>query len=279
MRHERAGSAAMLALVHWADDSIPRDLTVSARGPATLGLKWAVAGRTGACKMTDIAQLLAKTKLFGPLGADARQRVIQQMRPVAFDAGQAIFARGDAGTEIYLVLAGRVRLSILSLEGRELSFSHAGPGDVFGEIATLDGGARTADATAVSRVNSMTLSRAALTRLLEASPELMRAAITLLCGRIRDADLQLEGVALHRIEVRLARYFLSLVSQQHGAQPAQAPKVLLGISQGELALLLGASRPKVNAALMMLEDSGAITREGDRFICDCDELSQMAELG
>jgi CRP-like cAMP-binding protein len=230
--------------------------------------------------MTDVAQLLAKTTLFGLLAEDARQRVAQQMRPVAYDAGQAIFARGDPGTEVYLVLKGRVRLSVLSLEGRELSFTHAGPGDVFGEIATLDGGARTADATAVTAVEAMTLSRAALNRLFDTSPEVARAAIMLLCGRIRDADLQLEGVALHRIEVRLARYFLSLVSQQHGTGTSPAkPKVVLGISQGELALLLGASRPKVNAALMLLEDSGAITREGDRFVCDCDELNQVAELG
>jgi CRP-like cAMP-binding protein len=229
--------------------------------------------------MADVAQLLAKTKFFGLLGEDPRQRVAQQMRPVAFDPGQAIFARGDPGTEVYLVLKGRVRLSVLSLEGRELSFTHAGPGDVFGEIATLDGGARTADATAVTAVEAMTLSRASLARLMETSPELSRAAIMLLCGRIRDADLQLEGVALHRIEVRLARYFLSLVSQQRGSDPAGTHKVVLGMSQGELALLLGASRPKVNAALMLLEDSGAITREGDLFVCDCDELNQMAELG
>jgi CRP-like cAMP-binding protein len=126
----------------------------------------------------------------------------------------------------------------------------------------------------------MTLSRAALNRLLESSPVLARAAIMLLCGRIRNADLQLEGVALHRIEVRLARYFLSLVSRQHGAVTgSQKPKVVLGISQGELALLIGASRPKVNAALMLLEDSGAVSREGDSFVCDCDELNQVAELG
>jgi len=230
--------------------------------------------------MTDVAQLLAKTKLFGLLGEPDRDRIAQQMRPASFAAGQAIFARGDPGTEVYLVLKGRVRLSVLSLEGRELSFTHAGPGDVFGEIATLDGGARTADATAVTSVEAMTLSRAALNRFLETSPELARAAILLLCGRIRDADLQLEGVALHRIEVRLARYFLSLVGQQHGEVTAGSrPKVVLGMSQGELALLLGASRPKVNAALMLLEDSGAITREGDRFVCDCDELNQVAELG
>ncbi len=230
--------------------------------------------------MTDVARLLAETKLFGLLDEPTRRRVAQQMRPVSFSAGQAIFARGDPGTEVYLMLSGRVRLSVLSLEGRELSFSHAGPGDVFGEIATLDGDSRTADATAVSAVQAMTLSRATLNRLLESSPELARAAIMLLCGRIRNADLQLEGVALHRIEVRLARYFLSLVSRQHGAVTgSQKPKVVLGISQGELALLIGASRPKVNAALMLLEDSGAVSRDGDSFVCDCDELNQVAELG
>jgi CRP/FNR family cyclic AMP-dependent transcriptional regulator len=74
------------------------------------------------------------------------------MREASFQAGQAIFARGDSGTDIYLVTEGRVRLSVLSAEGRELSFSYAGPGDLFGEIAALDGGGRTADATPLGPV-------------------------------------------------------------------------------------------------------------------------------
>jgi CRP/FNR family transcriptional regulator, cyclic AMP receptor protein len=70
-----------------------------------------------------------------------------------------------------------------------------------------------------------------------------------------------------------------LLKQQDGATNSDRPTLLLGMSQGELALLLGASRPKVNAALTMLEDTGAITRDGDRLVCDIDELSQIAELG
>lgn len=229
--------------------------------------------------MADVAQLLGKSQLFEPLPPAARQRVAKQMRPASFGAGQAIFSRGDEGNEVYLVLQGRVRLSVLSVEGRELSFTHAGPGDIFGEIAALDGGPRTADATAVTDVEAMTLSRAELKRLLETVPELASGVTSLLCNRIRNADLQLEGVALHSIEVRLSRFLLGTLEHQDTRARGPHPTVKLGMSQGELALLLGASRPKVNAALVMLEESGAITREGDRVTCNVEELNRIAEAG
>lgn len=229
--------------------------------------------------MSDILALLGKTRLFANLKPDAQQKVAQQMRPVAYTSGQQIFARGDPGNDLYLVLDGRVRLSIISLEGRELAFTHAGPGEIFGEIATLDGGARTADATAVSAVKALSLSRPQINTLLETSPQFARAAIDILCQRLREGDLQLEVIALHRIEVRIARYLLSAVRQQHGEKPPKNPSIALGISQGELSLVLGASRPKVNAALMTLEDSGAITRQGDRYACNLDELAAIGEVG
>jgi CRP-like cAMP-binding protein len=229
--------------------------------------------------MSNVAELLGKNSLFASLSADAMAKVAQQMRPVSYGNGQQIFSRGDAGTELYLLLEGRVRLSIISLDGRELAFAHASPGDIFGEIATLDGGARTADATAVSAVKALTLSRGQINTLVETSPQFAKAAIELLCRRLREGDQQIEVIALHRIEVRLARYLLSAVRQQHGATPPKSPAISLGISQGELALVLGASRPKVNAALMMLEDTGAITRQGDKYVCNLDELTTVGEVG
>jgi CRP/FNR family cyclic AMP-dependent transcriptional regulator len=229
--------------------------------------------------MTDVIALLGRTTLFGKLPAETQAKVAQQMRPVSFSNGQQIFSRGDPGTELYLVLEGRVRLSIISLDGRELAFTHSGPGDIFGEIATLDGGARTADATAVSAVKALSLSRAQINSLVETAPAFAKAAIDLLCRRLREGDQQLEVIALHRIEVRLARYLLSAVRQQHGTTPPKSPAISLGISQGELALVLGASRPKVNAALMMLEDTGAVKRQGDKYVCNVEELASIGEVG
>jgi CRP/FNR family cyclic AMP-dependent transcriptional regulator len=226
----------------------------------------------------NIAELLNRTKLFGTLAEAERLAIARQMRETSYRAGQAIFARGDLGRDVYLVLGGRVRLSVLSGEGRELTFSHAAPGDVFGEIAALDGGVRTAEATAVTATRAMTLSHTALRRLLETSPAFANAAIGFLCSRIRETDLQLEAVALHRIEVRLARFLLGLLKQKEGAKSGVRQVVDIGMSQGELALLLGASRPKVNAALTLLEDIAAIRRQDAVVDCDVVELRRIAEL-
>src|SRR6185369_17378779 len=111
--------------------------------------------------------LLGKTALFGTLEGPDRAAIAARMRRVDFTPDQMIFSRGDPGREIYLVLEGRIRLSILSSDGRELSFAHAGPGNIFGEIAALDGGERTAGATAITHAQVMHLTHNAILELVE----------------------------------------------------------------------------------------------------------------
>ena len=225
-----------------------------------------------------IVELLAQTALFGDLDAADRAAVVARMRRVQFETNQMIFSRGDPGREIFLVIEGRIRLSVLSAEGRELSFAHAGPGELFGEIATLDGGERTAGATAIGPVMAMTLPQKALSELIEKNPKVASAAIRFLCQRLRDTDHKLEAIALHRIEVRLARLMLSAIKLQ-GAVPKDGEvKLDLGLSQSEVGLLIGASRPKVNLALTALEDMGAITRSGAAFVCDLEILGSVADM-
>lgn len=225
-----------------------------------------------------IADHLSRNTLFRSLDAPQRAEVAKLMREVAFTAGQVIFSRGDPGREVFLVLDGRVRLSVVTVEGRELAFHMAGPGSVFGEIAALDGGTRTAFATATTPVRAATLSHIDFNRLVNATPQLADAVIRLLCTRLRDADQQLEGVALHRIEVRLARYLIGLIQQRDPDLKQRRATLEIGMSQGELALLLGATRPKVNAALASLEDTGAIKRVDQKIECDVEELSSLAEV-
>jgi CRP/FNR family cyclic AMP-dependent transcriptional regulator len=197
----------------------------------------------------SIAELLGKTGLFGALSAPDLETIAGRMRRAQFEPDQMIFSRGDPGREIYLVLEGRIRLSILSSDGRELSFAHAGPGNVFGEIATLDGGERTAGATAITKVQAMALPQRAMLEVIENNPKVAVAAIRFLCTRLRETDQRLEAIALHRIEVRLARLLLSALRLQSPGAKGESVPLELGMSQGELALLIGASRPKVNIAL------------------------------
>jgi CRP-like cAMP-binding protein len=224
-----------------------------------------------------LVALMAKTPLFGDITEEERRDVARQMREASFSNGEVIFCRGDPCRDVYMIVDGKVRLSVMTIEGRELAFNLAGPGSVFGEIAALDGQTRTAFATAVSPVKAATLSYTDLNKLITAMPQLASAIIRLLCARVREADQQLEGVALHRIETRLARFLIGLMRQKDPELKARKASIDIGMSQSELALLLGATRPKVNAALAALEDTGAIQRSGSNIQCDAEELKRIAE--
>jgi len=223
----------------------------------------------------SLIPLLSQTDLFGSLGTEDLAECASVFREAHFERGAMVFARGDPGTHLYLVREGRVRLAITSEDGRELSFRHAAAGDLFGEIAALDGSSRTADATALTPVTAYTLERAAFCKLWSARPGISAAIIAFLCRRLRDTSNQLGAIALYPLEVRLARFLLLAIGSQK-PPPGKRLPLELGFSQGELAQLLGASRSKVNTALGTLEAAGAIKRTLDRLFCDLSRLAEIA---
>jgi CRP/FNR family cyclic AMP-dependent transcriptional regulator len=222
-----------------------------------------------------IIRLLASTELFKGLEADVLAACAGKFRELKFKKGKILFSRGDVGTHLYLVAEGQVRLAIATSDGRELSFQIAVAGDLIGEIAVLDGGPRSAEATALTPVTAYALDRNAFHELWSAHASVTNAVITFLCRRLRDASDRLEAIALYPMEVRLARFLLVALGDRQ-APPGRRVPLELGFTQGELALLLGASRPKVNAALGTLEDAGAIGRTSDRLFCDPAKLAEIA---
>lgn len=223
-----------------------------------------------------VASLLARTELFGNLAADALGQLESRFHTIQFKRGQTIYQRGDAGNAIYLIKSGQIRFSVVSGDGRELSVRVAKVGEIIGEIAVLDRQPRTATAVALTAVTAYSLSRTEFDRLLLQDPQLARNAIDFLCQRLRDTTEQLEMIALYAVEVRLARFLLLALKGQTAAAGKRIP-LELGFSQGELAQLLGASRPKVNLALGFLEEAGAIGRTSDRLFCDPVILARIAE--
>jgi CRP/FNR family cyclic AMP-dependent transcriptional regulator len=224
----------------------------------------------------DVVRLVRGTELFKDLTAGDQALCAGKFRKLCFAKGQILFGRGDAGTHLYLVAGGQVRLAIGTADGRELSFQIAVAGDLIGEIAVLDGSPRSAEATALTPVMTYALERNAFRALWTAHPNISNAIIAFLCHRLRDASDRLEGVALYPMEVRLARFLLVALGDR-AAPPGRRVPLELGYSQSELAMLLGASRPKVNTALGTLEDSGAIGRTADRLFCDPAKLALIAQ--
>jgi CRP/FNR family transcriptional regulator, cyclic AMP receptor protein len=224
-----------------------------------------------------IARLLAGTDLFKVLAADDLAACAAKFRVIRFAKGQVLFGRGDVGTYLYLVAEGQVRLAIATSEGRELSFQIASVGDLIGEIAVLDGGPRSAEATALTPVTTYAVERNVFRELWSANASVSSAVISFLCWRLRDASDRLEAIALYPLEVRLARFLLVALAGRE-APPGRRVPLELGFTQGELAMLLGASRPKINLALGMLETAGAIGRTADRLFCDPAKLASIAQL-
>jgi len=223
----------------------------------------------------NIVPLLAQTSLFGALGAEDLEACAAAFREALFRKGEMVFARGEPGLRLFLVVDGRVRLAVVSPEGRELAFRHAAAGDLFGEIAALDGSPRTADAVALTDVIAYALDRHVLRELWSTHPGISTGIIAFLCGRVRETSSQLEGIALYPLEVRLARFLLFALRGRTAPAGRRIP-LDLGFSQSELAQLLGASRPKVNTALGALESVGALVRTLDRLFCDPLKLAQVA---
>ena len=227
---------------------------------------------------SEISDHLGRTQLFGGLPRTVLAAIATAMRQETYEPGQLIFSRAEAGASLYLVTAGRVRLSVTSAEGRELTFRFADAGEIMGEIAALDQGPRTADAIAVTRVSAQLVNADALSRLLEDHPALPRAALRFVCARLRDTATQLEEIALYPIERRVARFLVSALQLGNHDMTAAAVPLDLRMSQSELALLLGASRPKVNVALGALAQANAITRKGDSIVCHPKVLKAYAGL-
>lgn len=224
-----------------------------------------------------ITELLGRTQLFGSLKAGDRDGVARRMKAQSFAPGQVLFRHGEPGHFLYLIGEGSVRLTVLSSTGREISFTQADRGAIVGEIAALGDVPRTASATAVTKVAALTLDRQDLREIMTRHPEVADGAIRMLCARLQAATDQLETVALHSVEVRLARFLLARARRSRHAGPRVA--IELGVSKGDLALFINVSRPKLSGAFADLESRGAVRREGRLISCDVGALQSIVDAG
>ena len=222
-----------------------------------------------------LVSLLAQTSLFAGLDADDLAALAAQFKERQFAKGATIFLRGDPGEHLYLVESGRIRLAVSTADDRNLSVRHATAGDLFGEIAALDGGPRTADATAITKAKIHCLDRRTFRDLWARRAAMAARLVEFVCRRLRETTVQFESVALDPLDVRLARFLLSALGSRR-APPGKRVPLELGFSQAELSQLLGASRPKVNGAIASLEKVGAVGRTLDRLFCDPEKLAQIA---
>ena len=192
---------------------------------------------------SKIAKLQAHA-LFGALGPEAVERLSACATIKKVRAGTTIFLKDDPGAGLFAVSAGVVKISVPSKEGREAVLNLVHPGEIFGEIALLDGRTRTADAIAMTDCELIVVDRRDFVALVRDEPKIALAMIGLLCARLRWASQQFEEVVFLNLPGRLAKLLVRLDAKGAGGAPHK-----LAITQRELSQLTGTSRESINKQL------------------------------
>lgn len=222
--------------------------------------------------VADTRRLLDRIGFLALAPPEAKDRLARIARRVRFPAGACLFRRGDAGEGMLILLDGLVRLHLSTPGGRELSIGLMGAGELLGEVALVDGGPRSADATAITPVSALLLRHGDALPLVGTDPALATALLRLLAARLRRATEQVEAVGLRGLPQRLAAVLLRV--------SAMDASRLVRLSQGEIASLVAASRPKVNLALHDFRDRGLIERgKAGLRLLDPEGLRAIAEEG
>ena len=190
------------------------------------------------------------------------------------EANDEIFAKGDPGNALCGVLAGRVCIYTVSSEGVEAILNILEPGELFGEIALLDGGPRTASARAMKAVDLLQIHRDHFVPFLHDHPELGVSILPILCGRIRMNVEFIEDTVFLHLAARLAKRLLSL-AEVHGKPDPKGVRIAFKLSQQELAHMIGATRERVNKELGIWRERGLIAMEEGMIVVRPDRLKAL----
>lgn len=191
---------------------------------------------------------------------DLRAEFLGRLKPRRYSAGQLIYARGDAGRELYRVTTGSVRLSVADPDGREIVFLLFGPGDCFGESSLVDGQPRPQTAEALTDLELGVMDLSAYAALRAARREFDEALLRLLAAQMRFVGERYAELSLADLRARVAARIIEAAQQ---AEPAAAAGGVLVVKlpQAEIASLVGASRQAVNRILKRFETRGLIETE------------------
>jgi CRP/FNR family cyclic AMP-dependent transcriptional regulator len=196
--------------------------------------------------------------LFGILSAEDVDALLLHARFERYPAGRLIFARGSPGRSMMAVLGGGVRISTTSPSGREAVLAILNAGEIFGELALLDGGERTADAVAVSDCDLLVIDQRDFIPFLENRADLCIGLLKLLSQRLRRTDELVEVALFERLESRLAKALVELASGGGVAVSEAGPPFVLRVSQQEMGSIVGASRENVNKQLRAWQRAGLL---------------------
>ncbi len=220
--------------------------------------------------------VLRRHPIFCDLGPDALEQLCRYAKHSRLKRGASIFSKGDPGNSLFAVISGTVKISISSADGRSAILNLIGAGEIFGEIAVLDGQARTADATANTNCEIFAIDRRDFLPFVAGQPALAMKFIELLCTRLRWTSDQVEQVILQNLPGRLAGALIRLTEKYKLAPACRT----ITITQQEISEMVGMTRESINKQLRVWAARNWVRLEhGAIVVLDTAPLQALAEAG
>ncbi|HUK59106.1 MAG TPA: Crp/Fnr family transcriptional regulator [Stellaceae bacterium] len=221
-------------------------------------------------RIAAMRRALERHSLFGSLLPDELEQLLAHAHLVTFRARQEIFHKGAPGLGLLAVVKGKVRISSIGPDGNQVLLNVMNEGEVFGEIALLDGKERSADAIAMTDCELLTIDRRDFVPFVRANPEVALRLMSVLCERLRRTTEQIEDMIFLDAPQRIAKKLLQL---------AGAGNSTINLSQRELGSMIGLSRESINKQLAHWQQDGVVRLEqGTIVLVDLDSLRAAAEV-
>ena len=198
--------------------------------------------------MAHADDVLSRSPLFEALTEEDTKALRARVANVEISRGDHLFAEGDAGDKLYVIIDGKIKLTRAAPDGRENLLSVHGPGEMFGELSLFDPSPRTASAAAVTDVRLAALAHDDLRVWLTSRPEVSMHMLRALAQRLRRINDVKADLVFTDVPGRVAKALLDL-AERFGVPQEGGVQVNHDLTQEELAQLVGASRETVNKAL------------------------------
>ena len=202
-------------------------------------------------------ELLARLPLFAGLAPREIEALAAVTRSQAVAARAELFHKGDAGTQVYAVVAGTLKVVTSSDEGDDVVLNLLGPGAVIGEVAVLCNAARSASVVALTDCELLAIERRDLLAFLRSHPDASLALMSTLAERLRHLSELVEDTLFLNLPVRLAKKLVEL-GRSHGQRTPEGLRIDLKLSQGEWGDLVGATRESINKQLRAWGEAGLV---------------------
>ncbi len=211
--------------------------------------------------------VLEKVPLFSGLSSSFMDRLVQATTRKILDKDTVVVEEHESGDTLFMILSGKVKVTNIGPDGKEVILSVLGPGEFFGEMSLLDEEPRSANVVSMAKTEMMLLRRKDFLALLENNTEVLSKLLAVLSSRLRHANAQIKSLALLDVLGRIARLLLDIASKE-GRKLLDGSVVFRRPTHQEIASMVGTSRETVSRMIGDLSRDGYIKISGKDIIIE-----------